>query len=338
MNFDKEKICVFGSLLEKANDIVLVGHFNPDGDAVGSTLGLYHFLSDMGKKVCVIYPNEYPIVMEPYFEGVDYLIFSNGEKLVRKRLNEAELLICLDFSRYSRTCEILEDYLRDMDCEKIVIDHHEEPDQIGLLFSDVRASSTCELVYKILSEYNENGIGLKCASSLYIGICTDTGSFSHSCSRSDVFEVVARLVDKGVDIASIKRQVMDLSTENRLRLLGYLLNEKMKVFPDKGAAYIAVSKKELRNFDFKKGDLEGVVNYILRMDGIRFAALLSERQDKIRMSFRSLSPKVDVNKFAAKYWEGGGHVQAAGGTSSFGLELTCVFLEQQIEKCLYDKV
>ncbi|MEE1097889.1 MAG: DHHA1 domain-containing protein, partial [Bacteroidales bacterium] len=157
-------------------------------------------------------------------------------------------------------------------------------------------------------------------------------------SRSDVFEVVARLVDKGVDIASIKRQVMDLSTENRLRLLGYLLNEKMKVFPDKGAAYIAVSKKELRNFDFKKGDLEGVVNYILRMDGIRFAALLSERQDKIRMSFRSLSPKVDVNKFAAKYWEGGGHVQAAGGTSSFGLELTCMFLEQQIEKCLYDKV
>ena len=150
-------------------------------------------------------------------------------------------------------------------------------------------------------------------------------------------DVVGDLTERGVDIAAVKRQVIDLSSENRLRLLGFMLKDKLKVFPEKGAAYMAVSKKELRRFDFKKGDLEGVVNYALRIEGVRFAALLSERGDIIRMSFRSLSPKVDVNKFAARYWEGGGHVQAAGGTSSLGLELTCKILEQQIEKRLYDK-
>lgn len=337
MNFEKDKIEEFGRLLSGSDNIVLVGHFNPDGDAVGSTTGLWHYLKAMGKNATIVYPNEFPLSMSPFLKDVDYLIVSCAEKAVRAALERAELLICLDFCTYSRTCEQIEIRLQQMSCPKVVIDHHENPDNIGLLFSDTKASSTCELVYKILSSLDENNITIDCATALYAGICTDTGSFSHSCSRRDVFDVVGDLTERGVDIAAVKRQVIDLSSENRLRLLGFMLKDKLKVFPEKGAAYMAVSKKELRRFDFKKGDLEGVVNYALRIEGVRFAALLSERGDIIRMSFRSLSPKVDVNKFAARYWEGGGHVQAAGGTSSLGLELTCKILEQQIEKRLYDK-
>lgn len=337
MNFEKEKTDAFGKLIEQAEDIVLLGHFNPDGDAIGSTLGLYHYLADMGKKVCIIYPNECPSVMMIYLEGIDYIIFSNGEKAARYRIKHADLLICADFATYSRTCEQMEEYINGNDCPKIMIDHHENPEHNGLLFSDPAASSTCELVYKILSSYDKTHITLSCATALYMGICTDTGSFSHSCSRRDVFDVAACLVEMGVDVAAIKRQVVDLSTENRLRLLGYMLKDKLKVFPEKGAAYMAVSRKELKQYEFQKGDLEGVVNYALKIDGIRFAALISERQDKIRMSFRSLSPKVDVNKYAARYWNGGGHIMAAGGTSLLGLDLTCQILEQHIEKRLYEK-
>lgn len=334
---DKEKIEAFGRMIEAAGNVVLVGHFNPDGDAIGSTVGVYRYLEAMGKKACIVYPNEYPLAMNCFLKGTEHYIVSNGEKAVRKCLEEADLLMCLDFNRYSRTCEQIEGLLEAMECGKIVIDHHEDPTEIGLLFCDTAASSTCELVYKILSAYKPEYITKDCATALYAGICTDTGSFSHSCLRKDVFIVSGELVERGVDVQWVKRQVMDLSSENRLRLLGYMLKEKLRVFPEEGAAYMAVSKKELRMFDFKKGDLEGVVNYALKIDGIRFAALISERRDKIRLSFRSLSPKVDVNKFAARYWEGGGHVQAAGGTSSLGLELTCRIFEDQIKKRLYER-
>lgn len=337
MNFEREKIEEFAGLIERAENIVLLGHFNPDGDAIGSTLGLYHYLESMGKKSCIIYPNECPIAPLVYLEGIDYMIYTNGEKAARYRIKHADLVICADFATLSRTSPPIQECIAGLDCPKITIDHHENPDPTDLLFSDIEASSTCELVYKILSACNEKHITLSCATALYMGICTDTGSFSHSCSRRDVFDVAAALVEKGVDVAAIKRQVVDLSTENRLRLLGYVLKDKLKVFPEKGAAYMAVSRKELKQYGFQKGDLEGVVNYALRIEGIRFAALISERQDKIRMSFRSLSPTVDVNKYASRYWNGGGHIMAAGGYSLLGLDLTCQMLEQHIEKRRYEK-
>ncbi len=337
MKFEKEKIEAFAEAIQAAERVIIVGHFNPDGDAVGSTTALYRYLEAMGKNCCIIFPNEYPLSLQPFLQDTEHLIVSNAEKSVRGVLKEAQLLICADFGRYNRTCEAIEDILRQMSCPKILIDHHEDPEEIGIMFSDPEASSTCELVFKVLSACNEKYLTKECLESIYAGICTDTGSFSHSCRRKDVFDVVGQLVERGVDVSAIKRQVVDLASENRLRLLGYLLNEKMKVYPEQGAAYIWVTKKELRSYDFQKGDLEGVVNYMLRIEGVRFAALLSERKETIRMSFRSLSHKVDVNRFAERYWNGGGHIQAAGGTSSLGMELTCRRLEEQIKKRLYDK-
>lgn len=197
MNFEKDKIEEFGRLLSGSDNIVLVGHFNPDGDAVGSTTGLWHYLKAIGKNATIVYPNEFPLSMSPFLKDVDYLIVSCAEKAVRAALERAELLICLDFCTYSRTCEQIESRLQQMSCPKVVIDHHENPDNIGLLFSDTKASSTCELVYKILSSLDENNITIDCASALYAGICTDTGSFSHSCSRRDVFDVVGDLTARG---------------------------------------------------------------------------------------------------------------------------------------------
>lgn len=337
MELDKSKLEEFKSIIAASRNAVIVGHFNPDGDAVGSAVALYRYLEESGKQATIVFPNEYPLSLRPIAGDARILIVSEAEKAVRAELEQADLLLNVDFNAYKRTCEQIEDRLVAMQCPKITIDHHEKPDIGGLLFSDPAASSTCELVYKILSAVGGEKMNDACLTAIYAGICTDTGSFSHSCSRRDVFDVAAELVARGVNVSRVKRQVVDLSSENRLRLLGFMLKEKMRVFPDKGAAYMAVSKKELRAFDFKKGDIEGVVNYMLRIDGIRFAALVSERGDKVRMSFRSLSPEVDVNRFAARYWEGGGHVQAAGGTSSLGLELTCRILEQQIEKRAYEK-
>lgn len=337
MELDKSKLEEFKSIIAASQNAVIAGHFNPDGDAVGSAVALYRYLEQLGKQSTIVLPNDYPQSLKPIVGDARVMIVSEAEKAVRTVLDEADLLLCVDFNAYKRTCEQIEDRLVAMQCPKITIDHHEGPDIDGLLFSDPAASSTCELVYKVLSAVDRENMNIACLTAIYAGICTDTGSFSHSCSRRDVFDVSAELVERGVNVSWVKRQVVDLSSENRLRLLGFMLREKMRVFPDKGAAYMAVSKKELRSFDFKKGDLEGVVNYMLRIEGVRFAALVSERGDKVRMSFRSLSPKVDVNRFAARYWEGGGHVQAAGGTSSLGLELTCRILEQQIEKRAYEK-
>ncbi|MBO7225276.1 MAG: bifunctional oligoribonuclease/PAP phosphatase NrnA [Bacteroidales bacterium] len=337
MILTKEKIEQFSKMIEVSDNIVILSHFNPDGDAVGSTTGLYKFLQNLGKKnLSIIYPNEYAQNLSFLFEGVNHLIASNGLLTAKQLLKQADLLIFMDLNRISRTSEELQCLIEPLDIPKILIDHHIDPHQFDISFSDSEASSTAELTYKIIKQLDSTKIDLNVAKSIYTGICTDTGSFSYSCSRKDCFEVAAELVDLGLEIAPLKRQVFDLSSENRLKLLGYLLSEKLRVFSEYKAAYISVSKQELRQFNFQKGDLEGVVNYCLKIEGIEFAALLSERQDTIRLSFRSTNPSIDVNKFANQYWNGGGHILAAGGNSTLSLEETEKILEEQIHNNLHE--
>jgi phosphoesterase RecJ-like protein len=339
MILTKEKIEQFSKMIEVSDNIVILSHFNPDGDAVGSTTGLYKFLQNLGKKnLSIIYPNEYAQNLSFLFEGVNHLIASNGLLTAKQLLKQADLLIFMDLNRISRTSEELQRLIDPLDIPKILIDHHIDPHQFDISFSDSEASSTAELTYKIIKQLDSTKIDLNVAKSIYTGICTDTGSFSYSCSRKDCFEVAAELVDLGLEIAPLKRQVFDLSSENRLKLLGYLLSEKLRVFPEYKTAYISVSTKELRQFHFQKGDLEGVVNYCLKIEGIEFAALISERQDMIRLSFRSLTPNIDVNKFANKYWNGGGHILAAGGTSKLSLSEVVELFEKQILNRLYENI
>lgn len=337
MTFSKEKIERFKELVESSQNIVLLSHFNPDGDAIGSTVGLYKFLKNIGKEnLHIIYPNEYPENFSFLYEGVNHTISSNGLNSAKRIIEQADLLIYMDLNRISRTNEELESVLRNHKSPTILIDHHIDPENFDLIFSEEQASSTCELTYKLIKQINPSKITKSVGEALYTGLCTDTGSFSYSCSRRDCFDIAADLVEIGVEIAPLKRQIFDLSTENRLKLLGYLLSEKLVVHPEYKTAYIYVSTKELRQYNFKKGDLEGVVNYCLRIEGIEFAALISERQDKIRLSFRSLTPNIDVNIFANKYWNGGGHQLAAGGTSDLSLEEVVERLEEQIHQRLYE--
>ena len=337
MIFSKEKIERFKELVESSQNIVLLSHFNPDGDAIGSTVGLYKFLKNIGKEnLHIIYPNEYPENFSFLYEGVNHTISSNGLNSAKRIIEQADLLIYMDLNRISRTNEELETVLRNHKSPTILIDHHIDPENFDLIFSEEQASSTCELTYKLIKQIDPSKITKSVGEALYTGLCTDTGSFSYSCSRRDCFDIAADLVEIGVEIAPLKRQIFDLSTENRLKLLGYLLSEKLVVHPEYKTAYIYVSTKELRQYNFKKGDLEGVVNYCLRIEGIQFAALISERQDKIRLSFRSLTPNIDVNIFANKYWNGGGHQLAAGGTSDLSLEEVVERLEEQIHQRLYE--
>ena len=337
MTLNKEDIRRFSKMIEESDNIVLLSHFNPDGDAMGSTVALYRFLQNLGKKnLTIIYPNEYPHNFSFLFEGINHIISSNGLLVAKQIVKQADLLIYMDLNKISRTCEELESTLNSLSTPKVLIDHHIDPEQFDISFSDSKASATAELTYKIIKQIDATKLDIKIAQAIYTGICTDTGSFSYSCSRKDCFEVAAELVDLGLEIAPLKRQVFDLSSENRLKLLGYLLSEKLRVFSEHKAAYISVSKQELRQFNFQKGDLEGVVNYPLRIEGIEFSALLSERQDTIRLSFRSTTPQKDVNQFANKYWNGGGHILAAGGNSTLSLEETIETLETQIKQHLHE--
>lgn len=337
MTLNQEDIKRFSKMIEVADNIVLLSHFNPDGDAMGSTVALYRFLENIGKKnLTIIYPNEYPHNFSFLFEGVNHIISSNGLLTAKQAISQADLLIYMDLNKISRTCEELEPTLQNLTTPKVVIDHHIDPEQFDIVFSDSKASATAELTYKIIKQIDAKKIDIKIAQAIYTGICTDTGSFSYSCSRRDCFDVVAELVELGLEIAPLKRQVFDLSSENRLKLLGYLLSEKLRVFPENKAAYISASKQELKQFNFQKGDLEGVVNYCLKIEGIEFAALLSERQDRIRLSFRSTNPMIDVNKFSNQYWNGGGHILAAGGTSYLSLQETEQELEVQIKNNLHE--
>lgn len=339
MILNEETIERFFKLIESSNNIVLLSHFNPDGDALGSTVGLYKFLKEFGKEnLCIIYPNEYPENFSFLYEGVNHIIASNGLINAKQAIKEADLLIYMDLNKLSRTSEELEQCLQEQTAPTVLIDHHINPDKFDVVFSEEKASSTCELTYKIIKRIDSSKLNKAIGEALYAGLCTDTGSFSYSCSRRDCFDIAADLVELGVEVAPLKRQIFDLSSESRLKLLGYLLSEKLRVFPEYRTAYISVSSKELKQFNFKKGDLEGVVNYCLRIEGIEFAALISERQDSIRLSFRSLTPTIDVNKFANKYWNGGGHQLAAGGTSKESLETVIERFENQVKSKLYETI
>lgn len=314
---------VISSHLDDANKIAIVGHYNPDGDALGACMGLYHFLTNEKKEVQVIMPNAYP-------ENLSWLDPEN--KIINYQLRKAEaddflktadILFCLDFQSLNRT-DKMEAILTEIKPVKILIDHHLDPNfsQFDVVYSLVQVSSTCELVYRVLNSLDSRGsIDKVVASCLYAGICTDTGSFSYSCGHSEVFSTVSNLIDCGIDVVQIHREIFDTFSEQRLRLLGYCLSHRLVVVPEYETAYIYLSKEELDTYNYQAGDTEGIVNYPLSMKNIRFAAFFTERDSRIRISFRSKG-HIDVNQFAKDYFNGGGHKNASGGNSFEGLTET----------------
>ena len=317
------------SLLASPKKIVIVPHKNPDGDAIGSTVALYNFLKSKQHDAVVIAPNDYPEFLKWVPGQEDVLIFEKNTEKATQLISDAEVIFTLDFNHFSRT-GIMEEVLAKTETTYVMIDHHQQPDDYAkFTYSDVSCSSTCEMVYNFIEMLDETDkISPEIASALYLGIMTDTGSFRFSSTTSKTHRVIANLIDKGAKNANIHQDTFDNSSYERMQLLGVALNN-MKVFSEYKTAYITLSQEELDKHNFKKGDTEGFVNYSLGIKGIIFAAIFIENKpDKIiKISLRSKGD-FDVNQFARKHFEGGGHINAAGGKSDLNLKETTQKFEQ----------
>lgn len=312
----KDSFAKFKSLIRKSNHMVIVTHYNPDGDAIGSSLALYHFLIKLNKSVTVITPNEYPDFLQWLPGNKKVVVYSTHQKKAASLINTCDLLFTLDFNNYSRL-DGLGNLLEVSTAKKVMIDHHQQPDDYATLYyHDVKACSTCELVYEFIC-----GLGGKklidqtIASCIYTGIMTDTGSFRFDSVTPATHMILANLLATGITPSSIHSAIYDNYSESRMKLLGYCLSEKMIVLPEYRTAYMALSEKELQAFSYKKGDTEGIVNYPFSITGIAFCAFFSEGDGKIKISFRSKG-NFDVNQFSRRHFHGGGHVNAAGGKGS----------------------
>ena len=312
-------------VLSTPKKIVITPHKNPDGDAIGSSLALWHYLNTKGHKAQVIVPNDFPKFLKWMPGSSDILIFDKVTEQALNFIEQADLIFTLDFNDLSRIGDLREPF-EASDAEFIMIDHHHSPQSYAhITYSDVSMSSTCEMVYNFIEYLDDLRLITKpIASCLYAGILTDTGSFKFSSTTSRTHQVVADLISHGADNAAIHNRIFDTNTPDRLHLLGRALNN-MVILPEYRTAYITLSKKDLDEFNFKKGDTEGFVNYGLTLEGICFAAIFIENSDNehIKISFRS-EGEFSVNEFSRSHFNGGGHTNAAGGRSDLNLEETVI--------------
>ena len=331
----KEAISAIQNLLATPKKIAIIPHRSPDGDAMGSTLALYHFLLKLNHKAVVISPNEFPNFLSwlPCSETV--LIYENDKENCTKILNEAELVFTLDFNALHRTGE-MEQVLNKLTAPMIMIDHHQKPDTYATItYSDTAIGSTCEMVYNMILFLDKKALLDKTiATCIYTGITTDSGSFRFPSTTSTTHRIVAELIDLGIDNSEIHNLLFDDNSANRLQLLGRAL-QNIKVFAEYKTSYITLTQKELDEFNYQKGDTEGIVNYGLTIKGINFAAIFIEHRDEniIKISFRSQG-SFDVNQFAREHFNGGGHINAAGGKSYESLKATTHKFEELISKII----
>lgn len=306
--------------IEESQDIVLLGHRNPDGDCTGATLAMQQVLTAMGKRSQVILPNAIPDYLR-WLQGANEILdYAKHPEEVKTALQKADLLMALDFNAFSRLDE-MQEYLPTCPC--VMVDHHPDPQiDSDLLFSDTSVSSTCELITSLLFQMGyEHYLDVHGAAALFTGILTDTGRFNHNSSNPQTYRIVADLLAYGVDKDAIIDRVFDSYTEKRMRLMGFALSERMEVFKSKNMAIISLSLSDKERFNFQQGDGEGLVNMPLSIKGIRCSVFMQEYEDRIRMSFRSKGDFA-VNAIANEHFNGGGHRNAAGGTSFDSLTLT----------------
>ncbi len=318
-----EDISAIKALLSTPKHIVIVCHKNPDGDAIGSSLGLYHYLKQYNHNVQVITPNTYPDFLK-WVPGENHILkYDTQTEQSAALIAAADILFTLDFNAYHRT-GTMAPALEASKAIKILIDHHQAPDDYATyMYSDVNICSTCQMIYHFIDMLNDTVlIGPEIATCLYLGIMTDTGSFRFRSTSSTTHRIIAELIDRGADNAAIHNDVYDTNSHNRLQLLGCALTN-LKIHPEYRTAYITLSQDELYKFDYKKGDTEGVVNYALSLNNIIFAAIfIEDRQEGIiKISLRSKG-KFSVNEFSRAHFNGGGHNNAAGGKSEISLEAT----------------
>ena len=318
-----EDINAVSNLLSKPQNIVIVPHKNPDGDAIGSTLALWHYLKNKGQKVHIVVPNDYPKFLK-WMPGHEQILnFEKENSQAKALIEEATVIFTLDFNHLGRIGQ-MEHFLNDSQATFIMIDHHQAPsDYAHYMYSDVSMSSTCEMIYNFIELLGDDEkINPEMAICLYTGIMTDTGSFKYTSTTSRTHRVVAALIDKGAENTKAHNLVYDTNTPNRLHLLGCAL-KNMVILEEYNTAYITLSQDELETYGYQKGDTEGFVNYGLTLHGIFFAVIFIENKEEgiVKISFRS-EGEFSVNEFARKHFNGGGHTNAAGGRSDVSLQET----------------
>ena len=307
-------------LLAGRKSIVIVTHKNPDGDAMGSSLGLYNYLLRKNHSVKVVTPNGYPTFLQ-WLPGDDKVIeHSENPERAQALVKKADIIFALDFNALRRIGDVGA-LVKKAKATKILIDHHLQPEKFAdYMMCDKKSCSTSQLVFDFIALLGDKKlINRKVANCLYTGIMTDTLNFRINTTSAHTHSVVAELISAGAQNTLAYANVFDTNSENRIRLLGHCLSKEMKVLTEYNSAFIALSASDLKNFNFQKGDTEGVVNYPLSIEEIKFSALFMEMKGEIKISFRSKG-NFDVNKFARKHFNGGGHANAAGGEAHGSLD------------------
>lgn len=308
-------------LLAHTQHIVITTHHKPDGDALGSSLGLYHYLIQQGHHVKVIAPTDYPEFLAWMPGNGDVMVYTETPARAAELIAQASIIFCLDFNALSRINDMGE-LVRVSAAKKVMIDHHLEPEDFDdYRYWNIKACATAQLIYQFIVEEldGKQYVNADVATCLYTGIMTDSGSFRFPGTTSAVHRVVADLIDAGAVNWRIHELVYSNSSEERLRFLGHCLSEKLEVLPEFNTALITVSQAEIDKYHVNTGDTEGVVNFALSIAGIKLAAFIVERKDKVKLSLRSKG-EFPANEICKKYFNGGGHRNAAGGASDDTLE------------------
>ena len=320
---NSETISAVKNLLNTPKNIVVVGHKNPDGDAIGSCLGLANFLRQKGHLTTVLMPNNFPKFLHWIPEASTIINYDQHQKKSEKAVNNADIIFTLDFNALNRTGD-LQGFLESATGDFVLIDHHQQPDDYAIVkYSDVSICSTSQMVYHFIDALD--GLELlntEIATQLYVGIMTDTGSFRYPATTATTHRVIAKLIESGAKNSEIHQNIYDTNSPDRLKLLGVALNN-LVILPAYNTAYITLSQEELTANNFKKGDTEGFVNYALSMEGVVFAAIFieSKKEEIIKISLRSKGG-FSTNEFSRSHFNGGGHTNAAGGRSHLSLSET----------------
>ena len=328
-----QSIQLFYPELNTPKKIAITTHQKPDGDAMGSSLGLYHLLIQLGHTVTVISPTNWASFLKWMPAANKVVDFELSKDIAIKYLQEADVLFCLDFNVLHRT-KNMEPVLNDLTCTKVLIDHHEQPQVEYFTYgiSSTAKSSTCEMVFDfIVNSGHDAKINTEIAQSLYTGVMTDTGSFRFPGTTANVHRMVARLKETGFNHTVIHENIYDNFLENRLRFIGHALLNRMEVLYDCNTAIMIIPKNDLLRFHIKTGDTEGLVNYLLTIEGMKLGAIVIDRDEERKWSFRSKGG-FDVNTFAREHFEGGGHFNASGGRSDDTIDQTVWKFKKVIKK------
>lgn len=321
-------------IIREGSTFVLTCHAGPDGDALGSTLGMAHYLKVLGKEAIVIVPDAYPDFFAWMPGAQEILRFDKYREKVELMIAMADVIFAMDYNALNRVDD-MGPLIDKSKARKVLVDHHLQPERFcDLMFSYSQLSSTCEVVFRLVVAMGGYEQLTKAACEcIYAGMMTDTGCFSYGPCTQEVYLIISMLMQKEINKDRIYNKVFNNYSEGRLRLMGYVLYEKMRVFPEHHAALITLSRKEMQRFDFNKGDSEGLVNIPLQMKGVYFSAFLREdtEKDLIRVSLRSQGT-FPCNKFAARYFNGGGHLNASGGQYGGTLAEAVALFEKALEE------